>query len=79
MCAAYVQSLSLDSVAAYEAVAGKEIEMGDCAPGKEGTTLGVEIVAERLATIVLGEAVRRDEKLGKSVDKTGRLRIEWPA
>lgn len=79
MCAAYVQLLSLDSVAAYEAVAGKEIEMGDCAPGKEGTTLGVEIVAERLATIVLGEAVRRDEKLGKSVDKTGRLRIEWPA
>ncbi|KAJ4360541.1 uncharacterized protein N0V89_001106 [Didymosphaeria variabile] len=77
LCATFMQLLTLDSIEAYEKKARKEIQVGDCQPGIVGSPIRVEGVVERLATIVLGEAVRRDEKKGKVVDKSGRLRVEW--
>ncbi|KAF9741491.1 hypothetical protein PMIN06_007324 [Paraphaeosphaeria minitans] len=78
LCAAFMQLLTLDSVEEYEARARKQIQVGDCQPGLVGNPIGAKAVAERLATVILGEAVRRDEKKGKVVDRSGRLRIEWP-
>lgn len=78
LCAAFMQLLTLNSIEEYEEKAGKQIHIGDCAPSATGNIIGPETVVERLATIVLGEAVRRDEKAGKVVDKSGRLRVEWP-
>ncbi|KAF1977614.1 hypothetical protein BU23DRAFT_587581 [Bimuria novae-zelandiae CBS 107.79] len=78
LAAAYMQLLTLGSVREYEERVGKEVQMGDCAPGREGEAIIAETVVERLATVVLGEAVRRDEKRGRVVDKSGRLRVEWP-
>lgn len=78
LCAAFMQLLALNSVEKYEATARKRIQVGECQPGLSGNLIGVEAVVERLATVVLGEAVRRDEKRGRVVDKSGRLRVEWP-
>jgi hypothetical protein len=78
LCAAFMQLLTLNSVSEYEERAGKRIQVGDCQPGAIGTSIYMEAVVERLATVVLGEAVRKDEKRGKVIDKSGRLRVEWP-
>ncbi|KAL1598954.1 hypothetical protein SLS60_008099 [Paraconiothyrium brasiliense] len=78
LCTAFMQLLTLNNIEEYEKKAQKEIQVGDCQPGVVGSSISVEGVVERLATIVLGEAVRRDEKKGKLVDKSGRLRVEWP-
>ncbi|KAJ4295269.1 hypothetical protein N0V90_007280 [Kalmusia sp. IMI 367209] len=78
LCAAYMQLLTLEDMSEYENLAGKEIQIGDCGPGAIGDEIVAEKVVERLATIILGEAVRRDEKKGKMVDKSGWLKVEWP-
>ena len=78
LVAAFMQLLTLSSIEEFQAKTGQEVQKVDCAPGREGLAIEVEGVCERLATIVLGEAVRRDEKQGKVVDKSGRLRVEWP-
>lgn len=78
LAAAFMQTLTLDDLNEYEERAGQKIQMGECAPGRTGEEIKAETVMERLATIILGEAVRRDEKKGKVVDKSGRLRVEWP-
>lgn len=77
LVAAFMQLLTLSSMEEFEAKSGQEISMGEWVPGRDGVAIGVEGVCERLATIVLGEAVRRDEKRGKVIDKSGRLRVEW--
>ncbi|KAH7383267.1 hypothetical protein BKA66DRAFT_529864 [Pyrenochaeta sp. MPI-SDFR-AT-0127] len=78
LCAVYMQLLSLADIDEYERVSGRDIQMGDCGPGRPGDVIKGEDVVNRLATVVLGEAVRRDEKVGKKVDKRGALSIEWP-
>lgn len=78
LCAVYMQLLSLGDIDEYEQANGRQIQMGDCGPGTPGDAIKGEDVLNRLATVVLGEAVRRDEKAGKKIDKRGALSIEWP-
>jgi len=80
LCAVYVQLLVLKDVFEYEKATGKAIQMGDCGPGVGGEEILAEEVVKRLATVVMGEALRRDEKRGVEVDRSsGGLTIMWPA
>lgn len=78
LCALFMELLSLDSIAEYETLKGREIELGDCAPGRMGEKIQAEEVVRRLATVVLGEEVRRDEKMGVEIDRSVGLEVEWP-
>lgn len=78
LCAVYMELLSLDNIAAYEALKGREIEMGECKPGKAGDAIHAEEVVNRLATVVLGEEVRKDERRGVVIDRSRTLEVEWP-
>lgn len=75
MCEVFMNLLTLSSVTDYERLSGREMEMGDVAPGRTGEKIGREEVMRRLCTVVLGEYVRADEKKGFKVNKTGALRI----
>jgi hypothetical protein len=75
LCEVFMHLLTLGSVQDYEALSGKQIEMGDVGPGRNGDRIGREEVMRRLCTVVLGEYVRADEKRGFTVKKTGALRI----
>ncbi|KAF1845412.1 uncharacterized protein K460DRAFT_366297 [Cucurbitaria berberidis CBS 394.84] len=78
LCAVYMQSLSLKGIDEYENFNQREIQMGDCAPGRSGDAIRGDDVVKRLATIVIGEAVRRDEKAGKEIHRRGALTVAWP-
>lgn len=78
LCAVYMENMSLESIAEYEEKTGRAISMGDCGPGKAGDMIQGDDVLKRLATVVLGESVRRDEKMGKRIDRSKSLEIEWP-
>ncbi|KAH6489692.1 hypothetical protein HBI55_158170 [Parastagonospora nodorum] len=78
LCQVFCELMSLDSVKAYETLKGREIEMGDCLPGKAGDLIDAEEVMRRLATVILGEEVRADEKEGVKIDRTRGLEIRWP-
>ncbi|RMZ73785.1 at dna binding [Pyrenophora seminiperda CCB06] len=78
LCAVFLQLLSLESMTEYEVVAGKRIQMGNCAPGRSGDAITGEEVLKRLATVVMGESVRRDEKEGRHIDRSLGLEVEWP-
>lgn len=78
LCQVFCELMSLDSVKAYETLKGREIEMGDCLPGKVGNLIDAEEVMRRLATVILGEEVRADEKEGVKIDRTRGLEIRWP-
>lgn len=75
LCEVFMHLLTLGGVEDYEALSGKQIEMGDVGPGRNGDRIGREEVMRRLCTVVLGEFVRADEKKGFTVRKTGALRI----
>ncbi|KAF3048509.1 hypothetical protein E8E11_003992 [Didymella keratinophila] len=75
LCEVFMHLLTLGGVQDYEALSGKQIEMGDVGPGRNGDRIGREEVMRRLCTVVLGEYVRADEKKGFSVKKRGALRI----
>lgn len=77
LCQVFVELMSLENIQAYEALKGREIELGDCMPGKAGESIGAEEVARRLATVILGEEVRRDEKAGVEIDRTRGLEVRW--
>jgi hypothetical protein len=79
LSAAYMQLLSLESIEEYEMVSGKEIQMGDCNPGTPGEMITGYEVMRRLASIVMGEELRRDEKRGIPIDRSGGMTITWPA
>ncbi|KAF2690245.1 hypothetical protein K458DRAFT_328526 [Lentithecium fluviatile CBS 122367] len=79
LCAVFMQLLVLKDVWEYEKLAGKEIQMGDCGPGESGVEISAEEVVRRLATVIMGEDLRRDEKRGFEVDRRGGLTIMWPA
>lgn len=75
MCEVFMHLLTLSSVDDYERLSGREIEMGDVGPGRNGEKIGRAEVMRRLCTVVLGEYVRADEKKGFKVNKTGVLSI----
>jgi hypothetical protein len=74
----FFELLSLNSVQEYEALAGKRIQFGDCVPGRSGESISGQEVLRRLATVVMGVDVRRDERLGRSIDRSRGLEVEWP-
>lgn len=78
LCQVFRELMSLESIKAYETLKGRPIEMGDCMPGKEGTVIDVDEVMRRLATVILGEEVRADEKEGVEIDRNRGLEIHWP-
>jgi hypothetical protein len=78
LCQVFCELMSLDSIAAYENLKGREIEMGDCMPGKAGNAIDAEEVMRRLATVILGEEVREDEKNGVKIDRSRGLEVHWP-
>ncbi|KAF2130451.1 hypothetical protein P153DRAFT_366037 [Dothidotthia symphoricarpi CBS 119687] len=78
LAAVFMQLLSLESVDEYERVVGKRIQRGDCAPGVSGTRILGEEVVRRLATVVMGESVRRDEKAGRRIERREGLTVVWP-
>ncbi|KAF2628665.1 hypothetical protein BU25DRAFT_439185 [Macroventuria anomochaeta] len=75
LCEVFMHLLTLSSIEDYERLSGREIEMGDVGPGRNGDKICREEVMRRLCTVVLGEYVRADEKKGFKVKKTGALRI----
>jgi len=78
LCSVFMQLMSLEDAEEYEKVAGKRIQIGDCAPGRTGDLITGEEVLKRLATVVMGESVRRDEREGKEIDRSLGLEVEWP-
>ncbi|KAF2258012.1 hypothetical protein CC78DRAFT_157719 [Lojkania enalia] len=78
LCAVFMQLLTLKDIEEYEKVNRKEIQMGECSPGEAGTEFDGLCVATRLASVIMGEELRRDEKRGKIVRKVGGMDIEWP-
>ncbi|KAF2116223.1 hypothetical protein BDV96DRAFT_573596 [Lophiotrema nucula] len=78
LCAVFTQLLTLKDIAEYERVTGKSIQLGDCGPGPAGTAIeGLEVV-QRLATIIMGAELRKDEKKGKVVERVGGMEVQWP-
>ncbi|KAB2110675.1 hypothetical protein AG0111_0g1896 [Alternaria gaisen] len=78
MCSVFMQLLSLQDEEEYFEVTGKRLQMGDCAPGNLGDLITGQEVLRRLATVVMGESVRRDEREGREIDRSGGLEVEWP-
>jgi len=78
LCSVFMQLMSLENMKEYEKVAGKRIQVGDCAPGRSGDVITGGEVLKRLATVVMGESVRRDEREGKEIDRSLGLEVEWP-
>jgi hypothetical protein len=78
LCQVFCELLTLENIEAYEKLKGREIEMGDCMPGRAGDAIETDEVMRRLATVILGEEVRQDEKAGVTIDRTRSLEIQWP-
>lgn len=78
LCQAFCELMSLESIEAYETLKGREIELGDCVPGKSGELISADEVMRRLATVILGEEVRADEKAGVEIDRSKGLEVHWP-
>ncbi|KAF2734291.1 hypothetical protein EJ04DRAFT_493853 [Polyplosphaeria fusca] len=80
LCAVYMQLLTLKDIAEYEACVGRRIVMGVSGIHPRETGLPIEEfdVVRRLASIVMCEDLRRDERRGLVIDRTGELLIEWP-
>ncbi|KAG9187476.1 hypothetical protein G6011_05347 [Alternaria panax] len=78
MCSVFMQLLTLENEEEYFEVTGKRLQMGDCAPGNLGDLITGQEVLRRLATVVMGGSVRRDEREGREIDRSGGLEVEWP-
>jgi hypothetical protein len=78
LCQVFCELMSLESIEAYQSLKGREIEMGDCLPGRTGDLIEGEEVVRRLATVILGEEVRADEKKGEKIDRSRGLEVQWP-
>lgn len=77
VCAAFMQLLACNSLSVDKARTAKQIQVDIRQLDTVGRTSIQDVVVERLATIILGEAVRRDEKNGKIVNRSGCLRVEY--
>jgi hypothetical protein len=78
LCAVFMELMSLKSIKEYEMLKGREIEKGDCLPGRTGDLIIADHVVQRLATVVLGDEVRRDERMGVEIDRRRELEVQWP-
>jgi hypothetical protein len=78
LCQVFCELMSLKSIKAYEELKGRPIEMGNCMPGQVGDAIDADEVMRRLATVILGEEVRADEKEGVEIDRSRGLEIRWP-
>jgi hypothetical protein len=77
LCQVFCELMTLKNIAAYEVLKGREIEMGECMPGKAGDAIGGDEVVRRLATVILGEEVRADERKGERIDRSRGLEVKW--
>lgn len=78
LCAVFMQLLTFEDFEEYERVSGKKIQLGECNPGVVGTAIDGAEVVRRLASVIMGEVLRRDEKKGKKIVREGGMTIEWP-
>ncbi|KAI8935295.1 hypothetical protein NX059_007883 [Plenodomus lindquistii] len=78
LCAVFMELLTLEDIKQYESQNKSGIELGNCAPGRTGDRIKGDEVIKRLATIVLGEDVRSDEKKGLRIDRSKTMTIQWP-
>ncbi|KAH7093065.1 hypothetical protein FB567DRAFT_514572 [Paraphoma chrysanthemicola] len=78
LCQVFCELMTLEDIEAYEALKGREIELGECLPGSTGELIDGEEVARRLATVILGEEVRADERQGIDIDRRKGLEVVWP-
>ncbi|KAF2020787.1 hypothetical protein BU24DRAFT_416468 [Aaosphaeria arxii CBS 175.79] len=80
VCAVFMQLLSLQDIAEYEKTYGKNIEVVQRnSPQEPGPAFKEEDIVQRLATIIIGDDLRRDERRGKRVFKRGTLQVQWPS
>ena len=77
LAAAFVPLLACADIAACERATGRTIDVGSCCPRDPGLPIDEAEVVKRLATIVMGEDLRRDEKMGKPIHRVGNLCIIW--
>ncbi|KAF2812615.1 uncharacterized protein BDZ99DRAFT_270146 [Mytilinidion resinicola] len=77
LAAAFCQLLTLSDIKEYERTTGKEIDRGDVDPGPDGEVIGFEAVVRRLFSVISGEDVRRDEKLGKVIRRDVGFSVTW--
>jgi len=78
MCSVFMQLLTLENEEEYFEVTQRRLQVGDCAPGRIGERITGQEVLRRCATVVMGESVRRDEREGRSIDRSLGLEVEWP-
>ena len=67
LAARFFRLLTLDEAAS------DDIEVGDCCPGPAGKMIDEETVCLRLFSVIVGEDIRRDERLGIPIDRSGRV------
>ena len=49
-----------------------ELELGECCPGPAGRKIDEQTVCLRLFSVIVGEDIRRDERAGVPIDRSGR-------
>ncbi|KAF2744072.1 hypothetical protein M011DRAFT_470736 [Sporormia fimetaria CBS 119925] len=77
VAAVFMQLLTLESAEEYERTTGNIFERGDVGPREDGLLIDHEEVMKRLATVVMGERLRADEKKGVVVDKSGEMKVRF--
>jgi hypothetical protein len=77
MAAVFMQLLTLTDIEEYGRTTGKDIDRGDVGPGPAGELIELGGVVSRLFTVIAGEALRRDEKLGIPIRREGGLSVKW--
>ncbi|OAL52311.1 hypothetical protein IQ07DRAFT_585519 [Pyrenochaeta sp. DS3sAY3a] len=78
ICAVYMKLLSLADMEAYEALTGKPIDIGGIGAGTYGHTFVGDNVIVRLASIVMGQDIRRDMAKGIEIVRKGSIKVQWP-
>lgn len=56
---------------------GRKVDMGDCNPGEEGVVISDAEVVKRVATLVMGDSLRADERRRVPVFRRGGLVVRW--
>ena len=52
--------------------ASEDVEVGDCCPGPVGEVINEQTICLRLFSVIVGEDIRRDERSGIPIDRSGR-------
>jgi hypothetical protein len=78
LAAVFAQLLTLKDGREYERVTGKKFVLGDCGTYEPGMIIDGEEVIWRLASVMMGEPLRHDEKLGVPIPREEGLCVRWP-